>query len=123
MSLWKDFPSCLRARVFVRLQLLSQATEAITEQHGAAEHDTHQLDRHTPPQRVEVRANETRRRRGSEMSACVSVWKSGQEWCHSQEGEIYPQGKMKETEHLANDAVEVARSATNTKHITIPTSV
>lgn len=42
------------------------ATAAITEQHQAAEHDTHQLDLHTHPLRDEACANETRGKRESE---------------------------------------------------------
>lgn len=41
------------------------ATASITVQHQAAEHDTHQLDLHTPPLREEACANETRRKRGT----------------------------------------------------------
>ncbi len=45
------------------------ATAAITEQYQAAEHDTHQLDLHTPPPRDEARAKETRRERGCEKKS------------------------------------------------------
>lgn len=41
------------------------ATASITVQHQAAEHDTHQLDLHTPLLREEACANETRRKRGT----------------------------------------------------------
>lgn len=42
------------------------ATVAITEQYHAADHDTHQLDLHTPPLREQACAKETKRKRGSE---------------------------------------------------------
>lgn len=61
------------------------ATVAITEQYQAAEHDTHQLDLHTPPLREEACANETQGKRERRWG--------GRQWGR---GELRPRGKIKQ---------------------------
>lgn len=72
------------------------ATAAITEQHQAAEHDTHQLDPHTPPLRYEACANETRRKGGRREESKRQWGTEVSQPRRQRRGEIHPRGRMEQ---------------------------